>query len=243
MPLANLWGKLNPTNLIAEFVIVTLSVVVALSGDKYLSHRATLAHERKALQLIHQDLQNNQIQLNITVTEMIREDSVFVSLLQHAAGDTALSDSTVHAAFKDLLFFHYFDRSVATAGNYDSKIKNAGKQVIQSDSLQIALGYYYDSNLNNLREWTDNRLKMVFDLSREVTKAGLYIDKGDPYLPRIQDKTYGHNVDELTSSIRIMGLASEILWHMDYIVNNLSARKNNCRMSSIASKPTSSQTT
>ena len=50
MPLANLLGKLNPTNLIAEFVIATLSVVVALAGDKYLSHRATLAHEQKALQ-------------------------------------------------------------------------------------------------------------------------------------------------------------------------------------------------
>ena len=49
MPLANLWGKLNPTNLIAEFVIVTLSVIVALAGDKYLAHRATLEQEQKAL--------------------------------------------------------------------------------------------------------------------------------------------------------------------------------------------------
>jgi hypothetical protein len=42
MPLANLWGKLNPTNLIAEFLIVTLSVIAALAGDKYLAHRCDL---------------------------------------------------------------------------------------------------------------------------------------------------------------------------------------------------------
>ena len=58
MPLANLWGKLNPTNLIAEFVIVTLSVVVALAGDKYLAHRATLEQEQVALELIHEGLKD-----------------------------------------------------------------------------------------------------------------------------------------------------------------------------------------
>ena len=88
MPLANLWGKLNPANLIAEFVIVTLSVVVALAGDKYLAHRAILAQEQKALELIRKDLQNNQKTLNRVISELEREESVFVSLLKHAAGDT-----------------------------------------------------------------------------------------------------------------------------------------------------------
>ena len=213
MPLANLWGKLNPTNLIAEFVIVTLSVIAALAGDKYLDHRATLEHEQKALQLIHQDLQANQKQLNFTTADMIREDSVFVSLLKHAAGDTTLSDSTVNAAFIDLTFFMYFDRSVAQTANYDSKIKHAGKQVIQSDSLQTALNNYYDSKLNNLAGWTESRMELVFDLSREITKAGLYTDKGQPYIRRIQDKSYSQNISELTSSIRIMGIAADILWH------------------------------
>ena len=142
MPLANLWGKLNPTNLIAEFVIVTLSVVVALAGDKYLAHRAILEQEQKALELIHQDLQNNQKTLNRVISELEREESVFVSLLKHAAGDTILSDSTVNIAFADAEYFHYFDRSTAVTLNYDRKIKNAGKQIIQSDSLQMALGKY-----------------------------------------------------------------------------------------------------
>ncbi len=88
MPLAKLWGKLNPANLIAEFVIVTLSVVVALAGDKYLAHRAILAQEQKALELIRKDLQNNQKTLNRVISELEREESVFVSLLKHAARDT-----------------------------------------------------------------------------------------------------------------------------------------------------------
>ena len=88
MPQANLWGKLNPTNLIGEFVSVTLSVVVTLAGDKYLAHRAILEQEQKALELIHQDLQNNQKTLNRVISELEREESVFVSLLKHAAGDT-----------------------------------------------------------------------------------------------------------------------------------------------------------
>ena len=88
MPQANLWGKLNPTNLIAEFVSVTLSVVVTLAGDKYLAHRAILEQEQKALELIHQDLQNNQKTLNRVISELEREESVFVSLLNHVARDT-----------------------------------------------------------------------------------------------------------------------------------------------------------
>jgi len=82
MPLANLWGKLNPTNLIAEFVIVTLSVIAALAGDKYLAHRATLEHEQKALQLIHQDLKANQKQLNSTTAEKIRYSCHFLNMRQ-----------------------------------------------------------------------------------------------------------------------------------------------------------------
>ena len=66
MPLANLWGKLNPTNLIAEFVIVTLSVIVALAGDKYLAHLATLAHEREALLQIHADIKRDHKMLTWT---------------------------------------------------------------------------------------------------------------------------------------------------------------------------------
>ena len=119
MPLANLWGKLNPTNLIAEFVIVTLSVVVALAGDKYLAHRAILEQEQKAVELIRQDLQNNQKTLNRVISELEREESVFVSLLKHAAGDTTLSDSTVNIAFADAEYFCYFDRSTAVTLNYD----------------------------------------------------------------------------------------------------------------------------
>ena len=226
MPLANLLGKLNPTNLKAEFVIVTLSVIVALAGDKYLAHRAILEQEQKALELIHQDLQNNQKTLNRVISELEREESVFVSLLKHAAGDTTLSDSTVNIAFTDAEYFHYFDRSVAVTLNYDSKIKNAGKQIIQSDSLQMALGNYYDSNLNNLSEWTRTRLIYSFDLPNEVRNAGLYTvkgatgfsellgaDRGVPYMQRIQEKSFSQNLRELTSNIRIMGLVQDILFH------------------------------
>ena len=221
MPLANLLGKLNPTNLIAEFVIVTLSVIVALAGDKYMDHRATLEHERKALELIHGDLQSNHKALNATIATMIREDSVFVSLLKNAAGDTTLSDSTVNAAFMDLQYFSYFDRSVAQTLNYDSKIKIAGKQIIQNDSLQVMLGAYYDMNLNNATEWTSSRLEMVFDLSRQITKEGGYLDKGVPYIRRVQDKSFSQNLNEMTSNIRIMGIAADILWHNGHHRNAL----------------------
>ena len=101
MPLANLWGKLNPTNLIAEFFIVTLSVIVALAGDKYLAHRATLEHEQKALELIYEDLKRDHDHLQAVLVALAKEDTVIVHLLRHAASDTTLNDTSVNAGFKD----------------------------------------------------------------------------------------------------------------------------------------------
>ena len=135
MPLANLWGKLNPTNLIAEFVIVTLSVVVALAGDKYLAHRAIFEHEQKALELIYEDLKRYHGQLQAVLVALAKEDTVIVHLLRHAASDTTLNDTSVNAGFKDLYQYHYFDRTVASTVNYDAKIKLTGEQIIQSDTL------------------------------------------------------------------------------------------------------------
>ena len=134
MPLANLWGKLKPTNLIAEFVIVTLSVVVALAGDKYLAHRATLEHEQTALELIYEDLKRDHDHLQAVLNSLAKEDTVIVHLLRHAASDTTLNDTSLNAGFKDLYQYHYFDRTVASTVNYDAKIKLTGKQIIQSDT-------------------------------------------------------------------------------------------------------------
>ena len=54
---------------------------------------------------------------------------------------------------------------------------------------------------------------MVFDLSRQITKEGGYLDKGVPYIRRVQDKSFSQNLNEMTSNIRIMGIAADILWH------------------------------
>ena len=80
MPLANLWGKLKATNLIAEFIIVTLSVIVALAGDKYLVHRATLEHEQKALELIYEDLKRDHEHLQSVLNSLAKEDTVICLL-------------------------------------------------------------------------------------------------------------------------------------------------------------------
>jgi len=193
MPLANLWGKLNPTNLIAEFVIVTLSVVVALAGDKYLSHRATLEQEQVALELIHSDLKKNHKAIKFATTAISREDSVLKLLFKHASdsrkltfwnevppaeGAKQLPDSLINEGFKDAQIFMYFDRTVANALHYDSKIKLAGKQIIQTDSLSFKLAQYYDVKLNNLTEWTAARLEMALGLQRIIVQEGYYIDHG-----------------------------------------------------------------
>ena len=221
MILFTLWSKIKAGNLIAEFLIVTLSVTAALAGDKYLAHLSTLEQEEVALKLIHDDLKQNYKQLQWTITKTEREDSVFVNLLRHASKDTALSDSTVNAAFKDFLHFNYFDRTVANVHNYDSKIKNAGKQIIQSDSLSNLLANYYDRKLNNLTLWTDGRYTMVKDMMHLITQEGAYLDHGLPYIHKIKGTVFNEVLDGMTSNIRIMGVVSHQLWHNELYVETL----------------------
>ena len=208
MPLANLWGKLNPTNLIAEFVIVTLSVVVALAGDKYLAHRATLEHEQKALELIYEDLKRDHDHLQAVLVALAKEDTVIVHLLRHAASDTTLNDTSLNAGFKDLYQYHYFDRTVASTVNYDAKIKLTGKQIIQSDTLSNKLAKYYDSGLNNLTMWTENRKEFAFALDRIISEERGYLDWGSPLIHGVLDKTFHEVLSEMTSNIRIMNAVS-----------------------------------
>ncbi len=126
-----------------------------------------------------------------------------------------MSDSTVNAAFKDFIFFNYFDRTVANVHNYDSKVKNAGKQVIQSDSLSYMLANYYDSKLNNLTLWTDARYKVVVDFSRLITQEYGYLDHGLPYIHKIQRKPFNEVLSGMTSNIRIMATVSDQLWYSE----------------------------
>ena len=221
MILFTLWSKIKAGNLIAEFLIVTLSVTAALAGDKYLAHLSTLEQEEVALKLIHDDLKQNYKQLQWTITKTEREDSVFVNLLRHAAKDTALSDSTVNAAFKDFIHFFYFDRTVANVHNYDSKIKNAGKQIIQSDSLSIMLANYYDRKLNNLTLWTDGRYTMVKDMIHLITQEGAYLDHGLPYIHKVKGKAFSDVLEGMMSNVRIMGVVSHQLWHNELYVETL----------------------
>ena len=208
MPLANLWGKLNPTNLIAEFVIVTLSVIVALAGDKYLAHRAILEHEQKALELIYEDLKRDHGQLQAVLVALAKEDTVIVHLLRHAASDTTLNDTSVNAGFKDLYQYHYFDRTVASTVNYDAKIKLTGKQIIQSDTLSNKLAQYYDSSLNNLTSWTENRREFAFALDRIISEERGYLDWGSPLIHGVLEKAFHEVLSEMTSNIRIMNAVS-----------------------------------
>jgi hypothetical protein len=221
MILFNMWRRLKATNLLAEFLIVTLSVIAALAGDKYLTHLSTLEQEEVALKLIHEDLKRNHKAIKWTIKDMEREDSVFVDLLRHAARDTVLSDSTVNAAFKDFIHFTYFDRTVANVHNYDSKVKNAGKQVIQSDSLSYMLANYYDRKLNNLTLWTDARYTTVKDMIHLITQEGGYLDHGLPYIHKIQRKSFNEVLGGMTSNIRIMAAVSDKLWYSEVHKNTL----------------------
>lgn len=216
MIIFNLWSKIKAGNLIAEFLIVTLSVTAALAGDKYLAHLSTLEQEEVALKLIHEDLKRNYNDIQWAITEIEREDSVFVILLRHAAKDTALTDSMVNAGFKDLLHFRYFDRTVANTHNYDSKIKNAGKQVIQSDSLSQVLSTYYDLCLNNLTLWTEGRKDNVFAFSRLMIQESAYLYHGHLFIHQIQGTTVNEVLGEMTSNIRIMGMVSDQLSYNKY---------------------------
>ena len=247
MPLANLWGKLNPTNLIAEFIIVTLSVVVALAGDKYLAHRATLEQEQVALELIHHDLKENHKHIDMAVTTISREDSVLMRLIEagsdrvrHRANERwpndETPDSTINAGFRDAQIFTYFDRTVANALHYDSKIKLAGKKIIQTDSLSFKLAHYYDVRLNNLNDWTAARLEMAQGLQRIIVQEGYYLDSGIPEIQNIKriklpDSTIGsvgsravsrsEAYSLMLSNIHIMSQLNEIIWLNGYHRANL----------------------
>ena len=229
MPLAHLWGKLNPTNLIAEFVIVTLSVVVALAGDKYLSHRATLEQERKALMQIHEDIKRDYIHLQHTIDQGAYEDTIATNLLRHGARDTTLQDSTINALFLQLLHFRYFDRTVASTVNYDAKIKNAGRQIISSDSLAFKLGKYYDSSLNNLTLWTEGRREVSNDLVSVINQERGYLDNGSKHIHNIREKSFHEVLDAMTSNIRIMGLVSDFLGFNDGFISHLRYNSENQR--------------
>ena len=139
---------------------------------------------------------------------MAKEDTVIVHLLRHAASDTTLNDTSVNAGFKDLYQYHYFDRTVASTVNYDAKIKLTGKQIIQSDTLSNKLAQYYDSALNNLTMWTENRKEFAFALDRIISEERGYLDWGSPLIHGVLDKAFHEVLSEMTSNIRIMNAVS-----------------------------------
>ena len=164
-----------------------------------------------ALELIHDDMKRDHKHLLWVIEAMSQEDSVIVSLLRHAAGDAALNNSTVNAAFKDVQHFYYIDRSVVSTHNYDSKIKLAGTQILQSDTLSTKLPRYYDGKHNNLALWTEARKDVAFDLSRRINEENGYLDHGVPYVHPIQDKSFSEVLSDMTASIRFMALISDRL--------------------------------
>ena len=229
MLLSNLWGKIKAQNVIAEFLIVTSSVVVALAGDRYFAHQEILDQQETSLKDIYVDLQKDYKQTCSTDVAIKLENKEIILLLRHASRDSVLNDSTINASFLGILHFRYFDRSVANTINYDSKIKYAGKQIIQNDSLSHTLASYYEQTLNNLSLITESRKDYSFNLERIISEESGYLDNGVSFIHGISKKPFSVVLEEMTSNIRIMSQVSGQIgfnqFHRNVLQNTLALQK------------------
>ena len=157
-----------------EIIAVFIGISGGLWSEKQIEHRKTLQSENTALVSIRESLVADSTNLYWIVNSIEKEQKNVQTLLKHISNDTLLSLKTLNNTIWDLLYFSYLvqDRSI-----YESLIKNAGKKIIQVDSVSKAISYIYEGTYMHLDNMFDIQKDMLAIKTYDIfIESGGYLD-------------------------------------------------------------------
>ena len=157
-----------------EIIAVFIGISGGLWSEKQLELNKTLESEHTALISIKKSLVSDSTSVYGIIKSIEKEQKNIDLFLQHISKDTILSVKKLNSIMWDILYFQYLvqDKSI-----YESQIKNAGKKIIQVDSVSAAISTVYDYIYKHL----DNIFLMQKDMMstktmETFTEAGGYLD-------------------------------------------------------------------
>ena len=124
-----------------EIIAVFIGISGGLWSEKQLELNKTLESEHTALISIKKSLVSDSTSVYGIIKSIEKEQKNIDLFLQHISKDTILSVKKLNSIMWDILYFQYLvqDKSI-----YESQIKNAGKKIIQVDSVSAAISTVYD---------------------------------------------------------------------------------------------------
>ena len=157
-----------------EIIAVFIGISGGLWSEKQSELNKTLDSEKTALLSIRESLVSDSSSV-FGIIESINKEQINIDLfLKHISNDTILSTKKLNSIMWDIVYFQYLvqDKSV-----YEAQVKNAGKKIIQVDSVSAAISSVYDGVYKHL----DNVFMMQLDLMAIKTadsfrNAGGYMD-------------------------------------------------------------------
>ena len=200
-------------NLLTRGGIETIAVFIGISGGLWSEKQSELnkiiKSEETALISIKEALVSDSTSVYWIIKSLEKELENTDLFLKHISKDTVLSEKELNTRMWDLAYFQYLvqDKSI-----YESQIKNAGKKIVQVDSVSAAISNVYDYLYKHL----DNIFIMQKELSTKTVEA--FTDAGGYMDSKRFSITNSLNIDQsamFSSSFQNLKFISQLTFHYD----------------------------
>ena len=200
-------------NLLTRGGIEIIAVFIGISGGLWSEKQSELnkiiKSEETALISIKEALVSDSTSVYWIIKSIEKEQENTDLFLKHISKDTVLSEKELNARMWDLAYFQYLvqDKSI-----YESQIKNAGKKIVQVDSVSAAISNVYDYLYKHL----DNIFIMQKELSTKTVEA--FTDAGGYMDSKRFSITNSLNIDQsamFSSSFQNLKFISQLTFHYD----------------------------
>ena len=200
-------------NLLTRGGIEIIAVFIGISGGLWSEKQSELnkiiKSEETALISIKEALVSDSTSVYWIIKSLEKEQENTDLFLKHISKDTVLSEEELNTRMWDLAYFQYLvqDKSV-----YESQIKNAGKKIIQVDSVSATISNVYDYLYKHL----DNIFIMQKELSTKTVEA--FTDAGGYMDSKRFSITNSLNIDQsamFSSSFQNLKFISQLTFHYD----------------------------
>ena len=200
-------------NLLTRGGIEIIAVFIGISGGLWSEKQSELnkiiKSEETALISIKDALVSDSTSVYWIIKSIEKEQENTDLFLKHISKDTVLSEKELNTRMWDLAYFQYLvqDKSI-----YESQIKNAGKKIVQVDSVSAAISNVYDYLYKHL----DNIFIMQKELSTKTVEA--FTDAGGYMDSKRFSITNSLNIDQsamFSSSFQNLKFISQLTFHYD----------------------------
>ena len=200
-------------NLLTRGGIEIIAVFIGISGGLWSEKQSELnkiiKSEETALISIKEALVSDSTSVYWIIKSLEKEQENTDLFLKHISKDTVLSEKELNTRMWDLAYFQYLvqDKSI-----YESQIKNAGKKIIQVDSVSATISNVYDYLYKHL----DNIFIIQKELSTKTVEA--FTDAGGYMDSKRFSITNSLNIDQsamFSSSFQNLKFISQLTFHYD----------------------------